>query len=116
MSALGQKQTSEHDWIMSALPPKADITEHGSNVRFVPKAVSRSVSKFNELESHSGTPVSRSASLRAAARAGAQSTPANCLLKRNAGSRSKSRATQLFASSCRPSFISGAASSMYELR
>jgi len=25
MSALGQKRTSEHDWIMSALPPKADI-------------------------------------------------------------------------------------------
>jgi hypothetical protein len=25
MSALGQKQTSEHDWIMSALPPKADM-------------------------------------------------------------------------------------------
>jgi len=24
-SALGQKQTSEHDWIMSALPPKADM-------------------------------------------------------------------------------------------
>jgi hypothetical protein len=29
MSALGQKQTSEHDWIMSALPPKADIVGHG---------------------------------------------------------------------------------------
>jgi len=28
MSALGQKQTSEHDWIMSALPPKADIRNH----------------------------------------------------------------------------------------
>jgi hypothetical protein len=25
MSALDQKQTSEHNWIMSALPPKADI-------------------------------------------------------------------------------------------
>src|SRR6516162_5660696 len=25
MSALGQKRTSEHNWIMSALPPKADI-------------------------------------------------------------------------------------------
>jgi hypothetical protein len=28
MSALGQKQTSEQDWIMSALPPKADIAKH----------------------------------------------------------------------------------------
>jgi len=27
MSALGQKQASEHDWIMSALPPKADIRD-----------------------------------------------------------------------------------------
>src|SRR5215467_10448688 len=27
MSALGQKRTSEHDGIMSALPPKADITQ-----------------------------------------------------------------------------------------
>src|SRR5262249_30294036 len=25
MFALSQKQTSEHDWLMSALPPKADI-------------------------------------------------------------------------------------------
>jgi hypothetical protein len=28
MSALGQKRTSENDWIMSALPSKADIAEH----------------------------------------------------------------------------------------
>ena len=38
MSALGQKQTFMHVHMMSALPPKADITQHGSNVRFVPKA------------------------------------------------------------------------------
>src|SRR6516165_8207382 len=38
MSALGQKQTSEHDWVMSALPPKADIGTRSRNVRFVPKA------------------------------------------------------------------------------
>jgi hypothetical protein len=37
MSALGQKQTSEHNWIMSALPPKADIGTQSWNVRFVPK-------------------------------------------------------------------------------
>jgi hypothetical protein len=38
MSALGQKQKSEHDWLMSALPPKADIETQLWNVRFVPKA------------------------------------------------------------------------------
>jgi len=38
MSALGQKQTSEHAWIMSALPPKADIETQSRDVRFVPKA------------------------------------------------------------------------------
>jgi Domain of unknown function (DUF4267) len=36
--ALGQKQTSAHDWIMSALPPKADIVGRHGDVRFVPKA------------------------------------------------------------------------------
>jgi len=38
MSALGQKQTSAHVRVMSALPPKADITDHDWDVRFVPKA------------------------------------------------------------------------------
>ena len=38
MSALGQKQASEHDWIMSALPPIADMDQHGRDVRFVSKA------------------------------------------------------------------------------
>jgi len=38
MSALGQKQTSGHAGIMSALPPKADIDQHGRDVRYVPKA------------------------------------------------------------------------------
>jgi hypothetical protein len=38
MSALGQKRTSEHVQSMSALPPKADMEQHGRNVRFVPKA------------------------------------------------------------------------------
>jgi hypothetical protein len=37
MSALGQKQTLRHASVMSALPPKADIAERQSNVRFVPK-------------------------------------------------------------------------------
>ena len=38
MSASGQKQTSAHVGVMSALPPKADIDHHGRDVRFVPKA------------------------------------------------------------------------------
>jgi hypothetical protein len=38
MSALGQKQTSQHLRAMSALPPKADIGTQPLNVRFVPKA------------------------------------------------------------------------------
>jgi hypothetical protein len=38
MSALGQKQTWMHVRVMSALPPKADMDQHGRDVRFVPKA------------------------------------------------------------------------------
>jgi hypothetical protein len=38
MSALGQKQTFDDGWPMSALPPKADIAECDGDVRFVPKA------------------------------------------------------------------------------
>jgi hypothetical protein len=38
MSALGQKQTSNSQPVMSALPPKADIDERDCHVRFVPKA------------------------------------------------------------------------------
>jgi hypothetical protein len=38
MSALGQKQTSAHVRVMSALPPIADIGTQPRNVRFVPKA------------------------------------------------------------------------------
>jgi hypothetical protein len=38
MSALGQKQTSGHVRVMSALPRKADIANAMRNVRFVPKA------------------------------------------------------------------------------
>jgi hypothetical protein len=34
----GQKQTSEHLRVMSALPPKADMDQHDRDVRFVPKA------------------------------------------------------------------------------
>jgi hypothetical protein len=43
-SALGQKQTSAHDCVMSALPPKADIGTKLPHVRLVPKAaVSRCI-------------------------------------------------------------------------
>src|SRR5262249_17885414 len=38
MSALGQKQTLQRILVMSALPPKADMGQHGLDVRFVPKA------------------------------------------------------------------------------
>jgi hypothetical protein len=38
MSALGQKRTSAHLRIMSALPPKADVDHDGRDVRFVPEA------------------------------------------------------------------------------
>ncbi|MGB9045411.1 MAG: hypothetical protein WCC81_23490 [Pseudolabrys sp.] len=38
MSALGQKQTWRHPFVMSALPPKADIPCREQHVRFVPKA------------------------------------------------------------------------------
>ena len=35
MSALGHKRTSQDVLVMSALPPNADIAQHGRNVRFV---------------------------------------------------------------------------------
>jgi hypothetical protein len=38
MSALGQKRTLEDLQAMSALPPKADMDQHGPDVRFVPKS------------------------------------------------------------------------------
>jgi hypothetical protein len=38
MSALGQKQTWRFETVMSALPPKADITAAQTNVCFVPLA------------------------------------------------------------------------------
>jgi hypothetical protein len=43
MSALGQKRTWLTQFAMSALPPKADVAEHGWDVRLVPRAdISRS--------------------------------------------------------------------------
>ena len=47
MSALGQKQTSHQVRVMSALPPTADIVQHGANVRFVPKADIRELQHRN---------------------------------------------------------------------
>jgi hypothetical protein len=46
MSALGQKRTSGHVRVMSALPPKADIAERECHVRFVPKADIGSIHLF----------------------------------------------------------------------
>ena len=37
MSALGQKRTSGHVRVMSALPPQAGIAERECHVRFVPE-------------------------------------------------------------------------------
>jgi hypothetical protein len=51
MSALGQKQTWAHDWIMSALPPKADMDRHARDVRFVPKA---DINHFSQRRGVSG--------------------------------------------------------------
>jgi hypothetical protein len=36
MAQLGHKRTLRDEAVMSALPPKADIVQHGCNVRFVP--------------------------------------------------------------------------------
>jgi hypothetical protein len=47
MSALGQKQTSAHVGIMSALPPKADIAVGDWHVRFVPRADIQTVFGYN---------------------------------------------------------------------
>ena len=38
MSALGHKQTFAVQYVMSALPPKADMCGATSDVRFVPEA------------------------------------------------------------------------------
>jgi hypothetical protein len=38
MSGKGQKQTWRSENVMSAIPPKADMDELQSDVRFVPKA------------------------------------------------------------------------------
>jgi hypothetical protein len=45
MSALGQKQTSEHVRVMSALAPKADIGTQPRDVCFVPEADSCAATK-----------------------------------------------------------------------
>jgi len=61
MSALGQKQTSAHDRVMSALPPKADIDQSGRDVRFVPKANSsapRQKSRYSITSSASASSLS----------------------------------------------------------
>jgi len=59
MSAMGQKQTFGPRNSMSALPPKADIGTHSSDVRFVPIADMTAlvqtpprVSHVHRLDSH----------------------------------------------------------------
>jgi hypothetical protein len=41
MSALGHEQTSHHVRVMSVIPLKADIHQHGLHVRLVPQADKR---------------------------------------------------------------------------
>jgi hypothetical protein len=47
MSALGHKRTFSKLQLMSALPPKADMDQRGSDVRFVPKADIRGANAFH---------------------------------------------------------------------
>jgi hypothetical protein len=51
MSALGQKQTSRSQPVMSALPPKADIAGRQLDVRFVPETDQVRCSKFRPIRS-----------------------------------------------------------------
>src|SRR5262249_12136935 len=46
---FGQKQTSEHDWIMSALPPKADIAERECHVSRKPPLCAAGVTGWSCL-------------------------------------------------------------------
>jgi len=65
MSALGQKQTSAHIRVMSALPPKADIETPSRDVRFVPKAdILRSTgARRYSMTSQRGRPIQREQAL-----------------------------------------------------
>jgi hypothetical protein len=49
MSALGQKQTSAHVYVMSALPPKPDIRGCAHDVRFVPIS---DIAPYTRVRSH----------------------------------------------------------------
>ena len=49
MSALGDKQTLRPEISMSALPPKADLSQTSGDVRFVPKADSRTATELGEF-------------------------------------------------------------------
>jgi hypothetical protein len=52
MSALGQKQTSDCRLSMSALPPKADITERNWDFRLVPISDNRTIVNSLVLSNH----------------------------------------------------------------
>ena len=53
MSALGQKQTWPFETAMSALPPKADIRQHGLDVRFLPKAEVAAIRSVDDTSARS---------------------------------------------------------------
>src|SRR5215469_18541557 len=64
MSALGQKRTLGHVRAMSALPPKADIDQHGRHVRFVPEADSCTAAILSLFEHLVGAATHRSPIIR----------------------------------------------------
>ena len=55
MSAMGHKRTLECILVMSALPPKADMDQHDSDVRFVPKADFRAAERTSLFDHFVGT-------------------------------------------------------------
>jgi hypothetical protein len=59
MSALGQKQTSQHICAMSAIPPIADIVGRNGNVRYVPEADVSRCSKKVGRHAAAGLPEQR---------------------------------------------------------
>jgi hypothetical protein len=50
MSVLGQKPTSESVFVMSALPPRADIAFRRNHVRFVPIPDLRSSERLRKVD------------------------------------------------------------------
>ena len=117
MSVMGQsrpRRSKPHHRACPLHPESGQISRHlGTSAlchkpRFDPdpNAQARNLSRY------AGNPAAQRASLKEVFSAGGQPIPANCWLQRNAGCNSRTRAAAAFASSRRPSFASGAASTM----